>query len=298
MDLLARLQQLIERLSAYRWWEVGVEFVLIWVVVYLVVRFVQGTRAAGALKGTLVVLVVATLAAKVLGGGEAFQRLTYLYDRFLAVVAVGLVVIFQPELRRAAVRLGEPFFRATPGDIADIAQEISNAAQYLARARFGAIVVIERQVALRGLVEGGTPIKGALTAELLQTIFFPGSALHDLAVIVRGRTIDAAAVQLPLADPQDMPDSRLGSRHRAAVGVTKDSDALVVVVSEETGSIRLAERGRLSSPLEPGKLREELASRLERSRRSAARRAGESPGASGDEPLAATAADLEQEVRA
>jgi hypothetical protein len=97
---------------------------------------------------------------------------------------------------------------------------------------------------------------------LLQTIFFPGSALHDLAAVVKGRRLVAAGVQLPLAEPGDMPDMRLGSRHRAAVGLTKECDALVVVVSEERGHIRLAERGKLSIPLDLETLREELRKRL------------------------------------
>jgi diadenylate cyclase len=133
---------------------------------------------------------------------------------------------------------------------------------YLAKAKFGAIVVIERQHGLKGLVEGGTEVDARLNRRLLQTIFFPGSALHDLAVVIRGEKIAAAGVQLPMADPGDMPDPSLGARHRAAVGLTRESDALVVVVSEETGAIRIAERGRLSSPMTGDELTEALASRL------------------------------------
>ncbi|MCK6477474.1 MAG: DNA integrity scanning protein DisA nucleotide-binding domain protein, partial [Phycisphaerales bacterium] len=112
---------------------------------------------------------------------------------------------------------------------------------YLSRARFGGLIVIERSVGVSGLIEGGTVINAELSSRLLQTIFFPGSALHDLAVIVKGRRVHAAGVQLPLADPTDMPDPRLGSRHRAAIGLSKECDALIVVISEETGSVRIAE---------------------------------------------------------
>ena len=115
---------------------------------------------------------------------------------------------------------------------------------------------------LSPIVEGGTVLSAELSARLLQTIFFPGAALHDLAVIVKGNVIHAAGVQLPLADPIDMPDPQLGSRHRAALGVSKECDALVVVVSEETGQIRIAERGRLSNPIAPGDLRDEILHRL------------------------------------
>ena len=214
----------------------------------------------------LVILV--TLVSRVLGGGAAFQRLGLLYDRFVALVAVALVVIFQPELRRALVRLGEtPFFRSTPKDIAYIVNEISSAAGYLSKAKFGAIVALERQIGLAGLVEGGTPLNAELSSRLLQTIFFPGSALHDLAVLIKGRTVSAAGVQLPLAEAAEMPDPSLGSRHRAAVGLSKECDAIVVVVSEETGSIRLAERGHLSESLTTDQLKEQLEKRLTRTAR-------------------------------
>lgn len=268
-----RIQNLFNRLASYSPIEVAIELLLIGFVVYVVVRFVRGTRAAGALKGIFVIIVFATIAARVIGGNDAFQRLAYLYDRFLAIVTVGLLIIFQPELRRALIRLGEaPFFRADTPEITQTVEAISEACAYLARSRFGAIIVIERQVGLKGLVEGGTPLGAQLTARLLQTIFFPGTALHDLAVIIRGNVVDAAGVQLPLADPSDMPDPQFGSRHRAAVGLSKECDAIVVVVSEETGNIRIAERGKLSDPLDAKALREELRKRL---RVSAALRHGE-----------------------
>ncbi|MEL6740074.1 MAG: diadenylate cyclase CdaA [Planctomycetota bacterium] len=263
MPVLDRLGELLSRVGSYPAWEVAFEVGVIWLVLYAVVRFVQGTRAAGALKGMLLVLVVATLLVRVAGGGELFQRLTFLYDRLLALFAIALVVIFQPELRRALVRLGEtPWFRQTPKVVSDVASEIAPACVYLSKARFGALIVIERQLGLRGLTEGGTVLNAQLTSRLLQTLFYPGSALHDLAVVVRGMNVHAAGVQLPMADASDMPDPELGSRHRAAVGLTKECDALVIVVSEETGLIRLADRGELSTPLDRDGLEAELVKRL------------------------------------
>jgi diadenylate cyclase len=265
VEFLDRIQGLLTRLGGYSPVEVLVELLLIWLVAYAIIRFVQGTRAAGALKGLLVLVIIATIVSRIVGGAGAFQRLGLLYDRFLALFAIALVVIFQPELRRALVRLGEtPFLRGTPRDIQIIAGEIAQACAYLARSKFGAIVVIERNTPLGEVVEGGTVLNAELSSRLLQSIFFPGGALHDLAVVVKGRTIHAAGVQLPLAEPTDLPDPALGSRHRAAVGVTREGDALAVVVSEETGAIRLAERGRLSEPLSPEELRDELQRRLAR----------------------------------
>ena len=112
--------------------------------------------------------------------------------------------------------------------------------------------------------EGGTMLRAELTSRLLQTIFYPGTALHDLAVVIRGRVVHAAGVQLPLAEPQEMSDPSLGSRHRAGVGITKECDALVIMVSEENGLIRIAERGKLSPGFTPGVFRAQLRGRLER----------------------------------
>lgn len=258
-----RLHGLLDRLTSYPLWEVGVELLLIGLVVFVVTRFVKGTRAAGALKGMFVILLLATLVARVFGGGETFQRLAFLYDRFLAVVAIGLLIIFQPELRRALIRLGESgFFRSGSPQVTEAVDAIADAAAYLSKSRFGAIFVIQRQTNLDSIVEGGTVLDAALTSQLLKTIFFPGTALHDLAVVIRGSVVHAAGVQLPLADPSDMPDATLGSRHRAAVGLTKESDALVTIVSEETGHIRIAEHGRLSEPMARDDLSSELLRRL------------------------------------
>jgi len=262
-----RLANTIDRIRSYPPLEVAVELVLIWVIVLVVVRFVQGTRAAAAIRGVLVVFgfVVLTLVVKLVAGEDAFPRLGFILERFLAIVAIALVVVFAPEIRRGVIRVGEArFFRQSPTEVARVVEPIAEACAYLSKSKFGAIIVIEREIGLASLVEGGTQLGAELSARLLQTIFFPGSALHDLAVIVRGRVIRSAAVQLPLADPGELPDPVLGARHRAALGLTAECDALVVVVSEETGSIRLAERGRLSPPLTSEELRQELTSRLRR----------------------------------
>ncbi len=239
-----------------------IELALIWIVVLVVVKFLQGTRAAGAIKAVLVVLLVATMVVQIIGGEATLPRLVLLYDRLLAVVVIGLVVIFQPELRRALIRLGEtPLLRSNTDTIGQIVDPIVEAAAYFSKARFGAIIVIERRVGLAGLVEGGTRMDAELSAAVLQTIFFPGTALHDLAVVIRGKVIHAAGVQLPMADAEEMSDPSFGARHRAAVGLTKETDALVLVVSEESGAIRLVERGKLGPPLSPDELRAALRER-------------------------------------
>lgn len=258
-----RFQRLLQRVASYPGWETAIELAVIWIVVYTIFRFVRGTRAAGALKGTLLLLVMGTLLVRILGQQEAFQRLKYLYENFLTFLAITLIVVFQPELRRGLIRLGEaPIIRRGGAATSSVADAIVDAAGYLSRAKFGALIVIERDTKLRGIVEGGTDMRAKVSSRLLKSIFFPGSALHDLAVVISNNEISAASVQLPLAEPEDMPDPSLGSRHRAAVGVSKECDALVVVVSEETGTISIAERGRLTSGLSTDMLKRELYKRL------------------------------------
>lgn len=250
MGLFTRLQDLFSRLNAYAVWEVLVELAIIWIMVFVILRFLQGTRAARAIKGLVFVLIVGTVVVRVLGD-DTLARLAYLYDRVLAGFALALVVIFQPELRRALIRLGETrFFGSTQQGAAATAAQLAPACIFLSKAKFGAIIVLERRVGLKSITEGGTDLDAKLTSSLIQTIFHPGSALHDLAVVIRAERVHSAGVQLPMASASEITDQSFGSRHRAAIGVTKDSDALVLVVSEETGHIRIAQRGQLSKPIE------------------------------------------------
>jgi diadenylate cyclase len=267
VNAIQRIEDFAARVASYSKLEILIELAIIWAIVYLIVRFVSGTRAAGVLKGIVVafLLLTAPLVLRLFLGSDRLVRLGYLYERFLAIFALALVVIFQPELRRAALRVGEVserIFRQTPGELAQVVDAIVAACAYLSRNRFGALLVIERGTSVDELVEKGTRIGATISTELLQTIFFPGTALHDLAVVVRGRTVRAAGVQLPLADPADMPSPVFGSRHRAAVGLTRECDALVVVVSEQTASVRVVEHGAMSQPLSNEELRAELLSRL------------------------------------
>lgn len=262
MSALESLQYLLSRLMAYPAWEMAVELIVIWALAMLAWRFVQGTRAAGAVKGILLVL-LGFLLLRLVAPSGSFERLAYLGDRFLGFAAIALVIIFQPELRRAMVRIGEaPLFRAGPADVTPVIDAIVNAAGFLSKNQFGALVAIEGRVGLREVVEGGKILNADVSAELLQSIFWPNNPLHDMGVVVRGKRIVAAGVQFPLADPQEMPDQRLGTRHRAAIGLSRVTDTIVIVVSEETGAISLAERGRLERWLTPETLREELIKRM------------------------------------
>jgi diadenylate cyclase len=235
-----------------------VELAVIWIVVYVILRFLRGTRGARVIKGLAVILIAATLVIQVLGGEQTFERLHFLYTNLLAFVSLMLVVVFQPELRRALVRLGEArLFKQSGLRKARVIEEVLGALEYLSRNKIGALIAIERQVGLRGIVEVGTRIDASVSKELLNTIFWPGSALHDMGVVIQGDRIVAAGVQFPLADGEQLPQE-LGSRHRAAVGLSQEADALVIVVSEETGIISLAERGQLNRNLTISDLRSTL----------------------------------------
>ena len=260
--MIERIQQLFFRLRGYLENErltVFVELLVIWLLVYFIFNFLRGTRGARALKGAALIFIVATLFVRVVVREDTFERLNYIYSGFVGFAAIALVILFQPEIRRGLVRLGETTFFGTGGGLRRkvVIEEILAAVQYLSKNKIGALMAIERETGLRHIVEGGTRVDGVVSAELLNTIFWPGSALHDMGVVIQGDKIVAAGVQFPLADGGNF-ESELGSRHRAAVGLSQEADCLIIVVSEETGTISIAERGNLKRGLTIDTLRSEL----------------------------------------
>lgn len=250
--------QLLRRLEGYMRtepYQVIIELIVIWIVVFFIFRFLRGTRGARVIKGVAVLLIIATLTIQLLGRENAFERLNYLYNNFLGFVSLMLVIVFQPELRRALMRLGEArLFKQGGLRKARVIEEVLGAIEYLSRNKIGALIAIERQVGLKGIVEVGTRVDAEVSKELLNTIFWPGSALHDMGVVIQSDRVIAAGVQFPLADGDQLPQE-LGSRHRAALGLSQEADALVLVVSEETGTISVAERGELTRGLTVEQLR-------------------------------------------
>jgi diadenylate cyclase len=233
------------RIRQYPLWIVLLELLLIGVVVHLVVEFLRGTRGARLIKGTALFLVVAYVI--ILLGGEQLRRVQFLYERLLVLAAFAIIVVFQPELRRALIRLGEArLFRPSGSPIRPMVDALCRNAGYCAKNRIGALIALERDVGLGGLIENGTILNANLTPELLNTIFWPGSMLHDMGVVIRNGKLSAAGVQFPLAEGENGELSpELGARHRAALGLSQETDALIIVVSEETGIISVAEKGRL-----------------------------------------------------
>jgi diadenylate cyclase len=260
--MIRTIQQIF--FGSYGYFDMLVEIAVIWACVYLVFRFLKGTRGAGIVKGFALVVVVVTLLIKVFGQNtDTLGRLNFIYDRFLGLIAILLVVVFQPELRQFMIRLGHArFFRQSGTEVNRVVDAVSEAVELLSKSQFGALIAIERSIGLSGLFEGGDRMDAVVSGRLLGSIFWPNSPLHDLGVVIRGHRILAANVQFPLAEEGSVPQHH-GSRHRAAVGVTLESDCIAVVVSEETGSIALVEQGVVEANVPIARFRELLQARLE-----------------------------------
>lgn len=239
-------------------WEILLELAVIWAGVYLVFRFLQGTRGAGVIRGLGILGVILMIAWLVLVNTDSFDRLRLILNYFVGLLAVLLIVIFQPELRQAAIRIGQTkILRAAQGEQEATVDAIAEAVEFLSRNQFGAIIAVERNVQLGGLLDGGQHIDAAVSGRLLQSIFWPSSPLHDLGVVIRGNRILAASVQFPLAEEGSMPAS-YGSRHRAALGIATESDSVVVIVSEETGNVSIAVDGTIELKIPHDQFRERL----------------------------------------
>ncbi|MDD5326569.1 MAG: diadenylate cyclase CdaA [Phycisphaerae bacterium] len=244
------------RVARYDWWVVAIELLLIGLVVYWAVDFLEGTRGERLFHGVMFILIAGFLILKLVVGRFAFERLQYLYNGFLIAVLIIAVAAFQPEIRRALMRIGRTDFLARSSRLLSrSAEEIIAAVTGLAAIKTGAIIVIERQVALGEFIETGVSLDAKVTAELIKTIFYPGTSLHDMSLIIRGDRIVAAGVQLPLAEAGSVDGTELGSRHRAAIGITTGSDAICLVISEETGVISVAQNGTLTRNLDELQLR-------------------------------------------
>ncbi|HKS38384.1 MAG TPA: diadenylate cyclase CdaA [Verrucomicrobiae bacterium] len=222
-------------------WRPAVEILILAVGIYYALMFVRGTRGWPVVIGLLVLLVALTLVTKVL----ELEVLSWLLGTFFAVLAVATLVIFQPELRRMLAELGNlPFFISAHEQRENI-EVIIRTAERLSEARIGALIAIEQTIQLDEAVESGVVVDCEATPEMLETIFFPNNAIHDGGVIIRGDRIAKAACIFPLTQRPDLSKS-LGTRHRAAIGLSEETDAAIVVISEENGSISHAYKGQLT----------------------------------------------------
>ena len=230
---------------------ISVELLLIGVVVYSILRFLQGTRGARLLQGIAILLVVGFLVVTLVAEQFHLDRIVVLYRPLVWTIFLTALVVFQPELRRGLMRLGEARWRRDRiSEIEQTARPIATACARFSKNKIGALIAIERDVGLSGLTDQGVRLDARLTPELLDSIFYPGGALHDMGVVIQGGRVAAAGCPFPLGDADGL-DRSIGSRHRAAIGLSLDSDAVIVVVSEETGTISIAENGHLHRHIPP-----------------------------------------------
>lgn len=233
----------------FRWTDI-IDILIVAYLAYKLIGFIRETRAMQLVKG-LLILVVATYLSEVFH----FFALNYILKGVLTLGAVALIIVFQPELRRALEYIGRgklfSGWKTFDGSGTESAiGSIVRSVQYFAKNRIGCLIVFERQTALNDIIETGVTIDGRITEELLSTIFYVGTPLHDGAAIVRGLKIEAAGCVLPLTSDITL-NKELGTRHRAAIGLSENSDALVLVVSEETGTISIAVDGKIARKLSP-----------------------------------------------
>jgi diadenylate cyclase len=233
-------------------WQDALDVLIVAYVIYRIAILIRGTRTMQMVFG-LGIMGAALVTSQLLG----LFTLNWLLNNFLGSLIIILVVIFQADIRRALTGVGARSFFLAPTRLAGVAQELSSTAAWLSARRIGALVVLEREVGLQDVADTGRLIDGRLSPELLETIFMRGSPLHDGAVIVKGDRVVAAGCLLPLTTNPNV-SLALGTRHRAAIGLTEDNDALVIVVSEEDGTISLARQGALQRGFEPQQLLEAL----------------------------------------
>ncbi|HEY2907558.1 MAG TPA: diadenylate cyclase CdaA [Vicinamibacterales bacterium] len=238
------------------WWDL-LDILVVWILVYELLKLIRGTRAVQmALGGGL--LVALTYGSR----WGHLETVNWLIRNLLGYIVFAVIVLFQADIRRALAHLGRaPFFRyfAKPESAEESVEELIVAAGQLSTQHIGAIIAIERQIGLRNYIEGGIPLDAVLTYDLLLSIFQRDSPLHDGAVIVQDDRIAAAACFLPLTVNPKL-SKELGSRHRAALGLTEENDAVAIVISEETGSISMVAEGQIERGLDVETLRARLRS--------------------------------------
>jgi diadenylate cyclase len=236
------------------WWDV-IDILVVSVLIYESLKLIRGTRAAQMALGSAFVLVLFLLSRRF-----PLQTVNWLIRNVFVYAGFAAIVLFQSDIRRALSHLGRsPFFRAVAGSkqAAETIEEVLTAAGLLAQQQIGALIVLEREIGLRNYVESGIPLNADVSYDLITTIFQPGAPMHDGAVIIQEDRIAAAACFLPLTVSPKF-DRDFGTRHRAGIGVTEESDAIAVVISEERGEVSLAYDGKIERGLTPERLRARL----------------------------------------
>lgn len=236
----------------------ALDIIIVGYVLYRMILLIRGTRAVQLLKGIVVILLATGLSHTL-----QLNALNWLLDKILTIGLFAIPVVFQPELRRGLEQLGRGSFFVRSStvfeaeDVPKTINELTKATQVLSKNKIGALIVIERDTGLGETLETGIPIGAVVSSELLINIFIPNTPLHDGAVLIRNNRVEAASCFLPLSDHPGI-SKELGTRHRAGIGITENSDALAVIVSEETGQISIAVNGDLTRNLDEQSFRESL----------------------------------------
>ncbi|MBO1581719.1 MULTISPECIES: diadenylate cyclase CdaA [Bacillus] len=233
------------------------DIAVVWFVIYKLILVIRGTKAVQLLKGITVIIIV-----RILSYLFDLHTLQWLTDQALTWGFLAIIIIFQPELRRALEQLGRGslFSRGIGQEEEEheiVANAVAKATEYMGKRRIGALITLSRETGMGDYVETGIPLNANVSSELLINIFIPNTPLHDGAVIMQGNTIKAAACYLPLSESPFI-SKELGTRHRAAMGVSEVTDSITVVVSEETGQISLTKNGELHRDLKVEQLKEML----------------------------------------
>lgn len=234
-------------------WRDAIEILLLSVLLYQGYRFLKATRGARIMTGLLVLFLGLTLISQLLN----LQVMNWLLSRFSVFLAIGLVVLFQPELRRVLAEVGSHRFFAINGTGAASVDVLLETMVQLSHKRHGALFALQRGIELRQFAESGISMDAKLSPELISTVFFPKTTLHDGGMVIDQGRIVAAGCVFPVSQ-KEMADRSIGLRHRAGLGITEETDAVALVVSEETGALSLCYKGRLEHDLELDKLRERL----------------------------------------
>ena len=264
-----------------KYWRSAVEIGILWIVIYYSYCYFRGTRGAKVLTGLVLLLLTLTFVSQLLD----LKVIYWLIRSFTTFLAVALVVIFQPELRRALAALGSQHIFATVTQKRETIEILAEATFELSNRQLGALIALERETNIHSFAESGVTVDSELSTELLVTIFHPKTPLHDGGLILRNDRILSAACIFPVSQRHDL-DRNLGLRHRAGLGITEESDAIAIVVSEETGNISICHRGRIERDFDPDDFKRRLGQLLllEKYEESDSEElGGEAPGALGRE---------------
>ncbi|MBQ5320406.1 MAG: diadenylate cyclase CdaA [Oscillospiraceae bacterium] len=270
MDFVYRMSSLIRSILPIGFWDV-IDIAVLSVLIYKGFTFVKETRAGGLIRGIILIFI-----AYFIMDAVGMKAMAYLINRVFDIGMLAIVVLFQPELRRSLEKMGHsrvsklPVFSSLTAETSDALTQkwsiaidaICEACEDLSATTTGALIVIERESKLGEQIDTGTVLNAAPSKEIFGNIFYPKTPLHDGAVIMRDGMILAAACFLPKPQKEETINKALGSRHRAAIGMSENSDALVIVVSEETGTISIAENGNLERPLTRDSLKKILRTKL------------------------------------